>query len=262
MKVLYATDMDRTMIFSHRFIEEQPAKSSYEVAERKDDRIISYISSPVKKRLKKITNTKNLYVIPVTTRSISEFKRINIGLDTEYAVVSNGGTILKNGEPLDDWEKYIKENSCIQELMQCMLDLDELESMERETKVIDGKYLFNKTNNGVLFDSEVASLIEKYPNLQFTRQRGKIYVIPRSFSKAIAVRWLQNRLGCSKLVASGDSELDLPMLAIADYAVIPEHGDLVKCGYVTEGRIVKGGIDSPLQTFDIIEQVLSECDET
>ena len=52
------------------------------------------------------------------------------------------------------------------------------------------------------------------------------------------------------------------MLAIADYAVIPEHGDLVKCGYVTEGRIVKGGIDSPLQTFDIIEQVLSECDET
>lgn len=245
------------MVFSHRFIEEYPPKSSYEVVERHDNKVISYISSPVKKRLKVINSKENLYVVPVTTRSISEFNRINIGLDVEYAIVSNGGTILKNGKPLEDWELYIKENSCIQDLMQCMLDLDELESVDRATKVIDGKYLFNKTNNGALFDNEVALLAEKYPNLQFTRQRSKIYVIPKSFSKAIALRWLQHKLECDKLVASGDSELDLPMLAIADYAVIPEHGDLIKCGYVTEGRIVSGGIDSPLQTFDIVEQVIN-----
>lgn len=257
MKVLYATDMDRTMVFSHRFIEEYPPKSSYEVAETHGDRVISYISSPVKKRLKKINNSENVVVVPVTTRSISEFNRINIGLNPKYAIVSNGGTILKNGEPLKDWEEYIKANSYMHDLMQCMLDLDELESIERETKVIDGKYLFNKTNNGVLFDSEVALLAEKYPNLQFTRQRAKIYVIPKSFSKAIALRWLQHKLECDKLVASGDSELDLPMLAIADYAVIPEHGDLIKCGYVTDGRIVNGGIDSPLQTFDIVEKVVN-----
>lgn len=257
MKVLYATDMDRTMVFSKRFLEEYPTKSSYEVAEIHDGRIISYISSPVKKRLSKINNSDDTYVVPVTTRSISEFNRINIGLNPKYAIVSNGGTILKNGEPLADWEEYIKANSCLGDLMNCMLDLDELESVDRETKVIDGKYLFNKTSNGPLFDVEIAELIEKYPSLQFTRQRMKIYVIPKSFSKAIALRWLQNRLGCEKLVASGDSELDLPMLAIADYAVIPEHGDLIKCGYVTEGRIVSGGIDSPLQTFDIVERVIN-----
>lgn len=255
MKVLYATDMDRTMVFSQRFIEEYPPKSSYEVAETHDGRIISYISSPVKKRLKIINNSNDVTVVPVTTRSISEFNRINIGLNPKYAIVSNGGTILKDGEPLKDWEEYIKENSCMQDLMQCMIDLDELESVDRETKVIDGKYLFNKTSNGPLFDVEIAELMDRYPNLQFTRQRAKIYVIPKSFSKAIALRWLQNRLGCDKLVASGDSELDLPMLAIADYAVIPEHGDLIKLGYVTDGRIVNDGIDSPLQTFDIVERV-------
>ena len=186
MKVLYATDMDRTMVFSQRFIEEYTPKSSYEVAETHDGRIISYISSPVKKQLKRISDNDSVTVVPVTTRSISEFNRINIGLNSKYAIVSNGGTILKNGEPLEDWENYIKENSYKQDLMQCMLDLDELESIDRETKVIDGKYLFNKTSNGMLFDIEIAALIEKYPNLQFTRQRAKIYVIPKSFSKAIS----------------------------------------------------------------------------
>lgn len=258
MKVLYATDMDRTMVFSHRFIEEYPPVSSYEVAETHNGKIISYISSPVKKRLNKINSKDGLYVVPVTTRSIDEFNRINLGLNPKYAIVSNGGTILKNGEPLEDWEEYIKSNSCMEDLMKCMLDLDELDSVDRATKVIDGKYLFNKTNNGVLFDSEVALLAEKYPNLQFTRQRAKIYVIPKSFSKAIALRWLQHKLECDKLVASGDSELDLPMLAIADYAVIPEHGDLISLGFVTEGRIVNGGIDSPLQTFDIVEKVVDD----
>ena len=257
MKVLYATDMDRTMVYSQRFIEEYPAKSSYEVAETKDGRIISYISSPVKKRLHKINDKDNVYVVPVTTRSISEFSRINIGLNPKYAIVSNGGTILKNGEPLEDWEEYIKNNSYKADLMNCMIDLDELKSIARETKIIDGKYLFNKTNNGELFDIEIAELVDKYPNLQFTRQRAKIYVMPKSFSKAIALRWLQNKLAVDKVVASGDSELDLPMLAIADYAIIPGHGDLINLGFVTEGRITEPGIESPMHTMDIVERLVN-----
>ena len=258
MQVLYATDMDRTIIFSKRFMEEYPPTSPYDVAETKDDRIISYISVPVKKKLNELCRHKNVQVIPVTTRSIDEFNRINIGLNNKYAIVSNGGTILENGKPMKEWEEYIHKNGNRMSLMCALLDLGELKSVCRDVTIIDGKYLFTKTDDEERFDLEVQYLIEKYPSLTFTRQRKKIYVVPKSFSKAIALRWLQNKLGVDKLVASGDSELDLPMLAIADYAIIPEHGDLIKEGFVTGGRIAKAGIDSPLYTIETIEQLLVE----
>lgn len=256
LKVLYATDMDRTMIFSHRFIEEYPPVSQYTLTEKVNGVEISYMSNKVRSRLHDLNKNKHVIVVPVTTRSIEEFERINLGTKTRYAIVSNGGTILEYGKPMEDWEKYINDNIDRFELADCALDMTEMSSTIRESKFIDNKYIFNKTDNPALYDTEVASLIAKYTNINFVRQKNKIYAIPKCFSKAIALRWLQNKLGCDKLVASGDSELDLPMLAIADYAVIPEHGDLIKCGYVTGGRIVNGGIDSPLQTFDIIEQVL------
>lgn len=257
MKVLYATDMDRTIIYSKRFLDEYPTKTVYDVAETKEDRIISYISVPVKKRLYEMNNRKELEIVPVTTRSIEEFKRINIGLNSKYAIVSNGGTILEDGKPMQEWEKYIKDNLCTAQLMEAMLDLDDLDTVERKVKVIDNKYLFTKVSDEEEFDREVESIALKYPNLTFTRQRKKVYAIPNAFSKAVALRWLQNKIGAEKIVASGDSELDLPMLAIADYAVIPEHGDLIKHGYVIDGRIVEAGINSALYTMDIVAELIN-----
>lgn len=258
MNILYATDMDRTMIFSHRFIKEHKPTSEYALVEKKDDKEISYMSNKVISRLHDLNENEHISIVPVTTRSIEEFKRINLGIKTRFAIVSNGGTILEYGKPMDSWEGYIKDNINRFDLADCALDMSELASVSRESKFIDNKYIFNKTNNPEVYDAEVGALIGKYPNLTFVRQKNKVYAIPKCFSKAIALRWLQNRIGYAKLVASGDSELDLPMLAIADYAVIPDHGDLLKCGYVTDGRIVSGGIDSPLQTFDIVEQALNE----
>lgn len=258
MNVLYATDLDRTMIFSHRFIKEQVPVSGYTLVEKKDDKEISYMSDKVISKLHDLNKNKHVTIVPVTTRSIQEFERINLGIKTRFAIVSNGGTILEYGKPMKDWEEYIREQINRFDLIDCALDMAELASVSRESKFIDNKYIFNKTTNPEVYDFEIGSLIGKYPDLTFVRQKNKVYAIPKCFSKAIALRWLQNRLGCDKLVASGDSELDLPMLAIADYAIIPDHGDLVKCDYVTSGRIVSGGIDSPLQTFDIIEQILSE----
>ena len=261
MKVLYATDMDRTIIYSQRFLDEYKPDTNYEIAETKGDKIISYISTPVKSRLFQMNKMDNITIVPVTTRSIEEFERINIGLNVKYAIVSNGGTILEDGKPMQEWEEYIKSKNCLVDLMQASLDLTDLESTTRETKFIDNKYLFNKVEDEKLFDIEISELINKYPNINFTRQRKKIYAIPKDFSKAIALRWLQNKLKVDKLVASGDSELDLPMLAIADYAIIPEHGDLIKNGYVIEGRIADAGINSPMYTMDIVEDLLKDNKE-
>ena len=256
MKVLYATDMDRTMIFSHRFIKEYPTKSKYSLVEEKDGKEISYMSDKVLQELHKLSLEDNLEIVPVTTRSIDEFKRINLGIKTAYAIVSNGGTILYNGEPLKEWEEYIKDNINRFDLISCALDMSELASVARESKFIDNKYVFNKTTDPELYDNEIGLLRGKYPNINFVRQKNKVYAVPKCFNKAIALRWLQHYTNSDTVVASGDSELDLPMLAIANYAIIPKHGDLINCGFVTDGRIISAGIDSPLETFSIIREIL------
>ena len=259
MKVIYATDMDRTLIFSNKFLDEYKPSCEYDVAEEKDNRQISYIAKTVKSKFRELNSNKKVIVVPVSTRSIEEFNRINVGVKTRFAIVDNGGTILEYGKPLEEWEKYISDNTNKVEMLSIGFDLEDFESIGRPSKLIDNKYVFNKIREGheKEFDNEVASLIAKYSsNFNIVRQKNKVYAIPKCFTKAVALRWLQNRLKAEKIVASGDSELDLPMLAIADCAVVPEHGDLVKCGYVTGGRIANSGIESALYTMEIVDNLV------
>lgn len=257
MNLIYATDMDRTVIYSKKFLNEYKPNCKYEVVEKKEEDEISYISTEVKEKLKRLNKGLNLKIVPVTTRSIEEFNRIDLGFKTKYAIVSNGGVILENGKPIKEWEDYIKENIKLADLMLASIDLEDLGSTIRDTKIIDGKYLFNKVENTELFDIEVAVLKERYTSLDFVRQRNKVYAVPKVFSKAIALRWLQNRIKADTLVVSGDSELDLPMLAIANYAIIPKHGNLYKEGYVVDGRLAEEGINSPLYTIDLVNKLLN-----
>lgn len=255
--ILYASDLDRTLIYSGRFLEEYPTDAQIEVIETKGDKVISYISTDVKEKLKYINTNDNVIFIPVTTRSISEYSRIRLDFTPEYAIMSNGGTILYKGNKLKEWEEYIKNNINPGEMIDLILDIEELESINYSVKCIDNCYLFFKTDNEELFDKEIITLINKYKDYTFTRQRNKCYAIPKHFSKQIALRWLSNKLNHPFIVASGDSELDLPMLTLAHKAMIPSHGSLVKDGYVLEGTFIDGGITSPLETIQFIEDKLS-----
>lgn len=257
MKLLYATDLDRTLIYSHRFIDTHETKSEYTLVEKKGDTEISYMSNKVRSKLHDINRNKHVTVVPVTTRSKEEYERVNLGVKTRFAIIDSGGTILEYGKPMEDWEEYIKENVNMKELAGCAMELNIAESTNRDSKLIDGKYVFTKTDRPEIFDTEAEEIAARYPTIDITRVGSKVYAIPKSFNKAIALRWLQLRLGSDKLLASGDSLLDLPMLAIANYAIVPNHGELVQCRYVTEGRIIDGGIDSPLKTFDLIENILN-----
>lgn len=258
MKLIYATDIDRTLIFSHKFLEEYKPDCAYNTVEKLNDKEISYMSADVLKRLRKLSENKSIEIIPVTTRSIDEYNRIDLGIKLKFVIAACGGVILENGEPIKEYDAVITSDISAVELLQASMDLSELKSVQRDSKYIENKYIFNKTNNAKLFDEEIAPLIYTYTSLNFIRQRDKIYVIPKSFSKGVALRWLTHYIGADTVVATGDGELDLAMLATADYAVIPKHGDLIKEGYVDGGRLADAGINSPLYTMDLVEQILNK----
>lgn len=254
-RVLYASDMDRTLIFSDNFIREYPSEKSYTPVEYKDGRVISNMCDEVKDRLHKLKDNKQVTFVPVTTRSIAEYNRVDIGFIPEYAIMANGGKILHNGVEMEEWNDYIKSGFKAEEAMNIIVDIeDELTSVDYKVKVIDGCYLFFKTEHPELFDIEVMYLMNKYPDWEFTRQVKKCYAIPKHFSKQIALRWLWHKLDKPFIVASGDSELDLPMLTLANKAIIPSHGSLVKEKFVEDGTFADGGIASSLATMNIVEE--------
>jgi HAD superfamily hydrolase (TIGR01484 family) len=258
--IIYASDLDRTLLYSGRFLDEHPSESKYSIVEMKDSRVISYMSDKVKDKLLEINSNNNVMFIPVTTRSIEEYKRIDLGFKPEFAILANGGIILdKNENQLEEWDKHTRDNVKMQEALEIIDDIEDmLTSVEYQVKVINSKYLFFKTINTDLFDLEVMYLMEKYKDWNFVRQRNKCYAIPKGTSKQSALEWLWNKLGKPYVVASGDSELDLSMLAFANKAIVPDHGTLAieeATNSLKGVKIVKGGIDSPLETISIVNEL-------
>lgn len=252
-QVIYATDLDRTLIFSYRFLNELPYSKEKVLVETKEGKELSYMSKLAYDKLQDISTNKDIIVVPVTTRSIEEYKRVKLGFVPNYAIVANGGIILENGKRCEEYDKYVKSFLNPLELATLSIELLELSSLNREPKLIDGCYWFAKTDNEELFDVEVHDLIKKYPRWSFTRQKDKCYIIPNHISKQVALRWLYHKLLKPYIIASGDSLLDIPMLSLANEAFIPYHSDLLKDKVVQTCRVVHGGIESPYRTMICVE---------
>ncbi len=62
-------------------------------------------------------------------------------------------------------------------------------------------------------------------------QGRKLYLLPDVLDKAAAVAEVARRVGAQRVVAGGDSLLDQRMLAAADAAIRPAHGELHVTGY-------------------------------
>ena len=255
-KVIYASDLDNTLIFSDKFVNEHKTNKETVVVEEYSTGH-SVMDADVLKKLKDISTNANVWFVPVTTRDVMRYNRIKLGIKPEYAIVSNGGTILHNGEPMQEWIDYVKSKFNYTEAMLIITELEtEMESVDEGVKVVDGCYIMFKTQQTKLYDQEILYFMAKYTNWDFVRQGRKCYVIPKHFSKQIALRWLWHKLNKPLIVASGDGELDIPMLSIANKAIIPEHSSLFKDGYVEQCTKSPSGISNALFTMKVVEDTV------
>lgn len=262
MKILYASDLDRTLIYSYRFLDEHKSDANRTLVETgKDGKEISYMADSVMDKLARISSDNNgdITFVPVTTRSIEQYERIKLGFTPEWAITSNGGVILHKEEQVKEYSDYVVKLINPIEVMQLIMDFGEFESVDYKPVFIDNRYIFLKTINEELFDLEVEHIRGNFTGWDFVRQRNKCYAIPVHFSKQVALRWLWHKLGKPTIVASGDSKLDLPMLTLADRVFIPDHASLLSEGTVEKASLVHGGIESPLETISVVEKLASEA---
>ncbi len=229
--MIFVSDLDQTLIYSEKFIEEG-LKSSVIPIEMKDDKIISYILSDTLENLKSLMD--KVIFIPATTRTMEQYRRIKIFRDIvpKYAVVNHGGSILIDGEPDKDWQRCVRESLCtkceaIKKVRETFVNGIYNSSWVLDIREVEDLFFYCIVDNlkipekGLL---EYVSYIES-SNWQSCLHGRKLYFIPRAVNKWNAVEYIKNMLPGHIIAASGDSVMDLELLEMADYKIMPAHGE-------------------------------------
>lgn len=231
--MIYASDLDRTLIYSLGAIgvpENTPGLIPAEIIEGKTR---SYISQQALNRLIDL-NTRIIF-IPVTTRTIQQYKRINLFQETvipDYAVTSNGGNILIGGVVDKEWRESIgrlvaRHSAGAEEVRSYIKAVVREDWIISENYCDDLFYSFMVYRDQLPLD-EITNLSDRLYNLgwRVSLQGRKLYAVPAAVNKSDAILHLRRTVRSEPMVASGDSLLDKSLLESADYAIAPCHGEI------------------------------------
>lgn len=248
--VIFASDLDNTLIYSYK---KEIGKKR--LVETKEGKALSYMTEPAYDMLNHLPH--NIQFIPVTTRSVEQYKRIRLFEkgEPEYALAANGGILLHNGRMDSTWyersKRMAKPSQC--EIERAMDILEKDKNVCMEVRLVDGLFVFTKSTDA---DSTIKRLKESLnTELVSVFSNGvKIYAFPKQINKGEAVKRIRKQLGISFVVSSGDSLFDIPMLNEADFAVAPKSMEMYLKKEQNQYRIVE---DNILLSDALLNQVIS-----
>ncbi|TRW86222.1 HAD family hydrolase [Mycolicibacterium sp. 018/SC-01/001] len=241
---LIASDLDRTLIYSQRVFSTAPPPHT--CVEFYNGAPISYMTDTAMRALAELAAQH--IVVPATTRTIAQYRRITLpGAPFHFAVTSNGGTILIDGKPDDQWSAQIRR--------QIRMDGPEIQVVTAALRVqVSDEWVKSLNSAEGLFcylvvdeDRLPGDFIARWSSWctargwRVSRQGRKIYTVPRSLCKSHAVAEVRRRLidsgqldAQAEVFAAGDGALDAALLSFADAAIRPAHGELHDLGWTSE----------------------------
>ncbi|MEE0858941.1 MAG: HAD hydrolase family protein [Acutalibacteraceae bacterium] len=241
--LVFNTDLDNTMIYSYK----QNIGSSKRCVEIYQEREISFITNKTFELLKNVK--EKLLLVPTTTRTVEQYRRIDFGLGIpKYALACNGGVLLVDGEEDENWynESYALVENCQQELAKAeeILSNDEFRSFE--VRNIKKLFIFTKSSSPKITIEKLKAQLDT--NLLDVFYNGvKVYAVPKKLSKGVAIDRFRKMLNATTVITAGDSEFDIPMLQKADIAFAPQK--LKECNelnsntiYIDDKQIFSEGI--------------------
>ena len=244
---MIASDLDRTLIYSRRFLKDNAGSQCVEVY---DGGPISFMTEGAVARLEALAHDR--IVVPATTRTVAQFERIRLpGAPYRHAVTSNGGTILCDGVPDEGWRAAVVErirsgSAPIAEVI-AVLRTRVSDEWMRSLRVAEDLFSYLVVDESRLppeFLDEWHSWCEPR-GWVVSRQGRKIYSVPVGLCKSTAVAEVRRRLvevgelsHSDPLLAAGDGALDVGLLAYADAAIRPAHGELHAMNWTCPGLTV------------------------
>jgi len=233
--MIFASDLDRTLIYSKRAIEEfgVPEGLALIPVEQKDGNWVAFMTETSYIQLKELTN-QSLF-IPVTTRTTEQFSRFVIfqqDISIKYAITSNGANILYHGRLMEDWSNQIRDRLKLESVSQTEL----LSNLKKVGVCLDGKrkqaegWFFYFLLNSRPSDAERKFVEELAAKLgwRISLQGRKLYFIPLAISKGNALEFICKQEGVKAVAGAGDSLLDWDFLKNCKYRFVPNHGELAR----------------------------------
>lgn len=234
MRKIFASDLDQTLIYSKRFLQNLNSEeiNRVELVEDKNEDIRSFMSKNAIERIKKYG--ENNIFIPTTTRTVEQYNRVFVfsrDIRPKYAVVSNGGNIIVNGEVDIEWNNEIKkkvEKHCLSGV-DVLKKYSEFSSLDwsSEYRLADDLFYYFIVKRDIMpydkIDKFSRWLDESGWNLSI--QKKKMYFVPKVIDKFVAVKHIAETENINDIFAAGDSILDLGILNNADFAIIPNHSE-------------------------------------
>lgn len=265
---LIAVDLDRTLIYSRRWFSDTDRDTAWCV-ERRDGREVSFMTPAAMAALEQLAAGPGQIVVPATTRALAHYQRIALpGGPYRYAVTSNGGTILVDGQPDPTWTATVAatlraESVPLEVLRTALHTAISAAAWVHRFVVVDGLFCY------VVIDESAMpqDFIELWKDWceprgwKVVRQDRKIYTLPRSLCKSHAVEEVRKRLTTrgeliadAPVLAAGDGALDTALLAAANAAIRPSHGELHNTGWRTAKTVVATAFGAKAA-----EQILTWC---
>ena len=215
---IFFTDLDNTIIFSYKH-DIGIDKVNIELYQGRE---VSYVTKKTYCLLKQVA--KKMLLVPVTTRTVEQYNRIDLGLGIlPYALVCNGGVMLEKGKENKHWyqQSLVSVQSAYAELQKALELLEHDRRRIFELRFIRKLFVFTKC----IEPEAVICTLKKHVDLQFVdvlNNNNKIYVVPKTLRKGESIKRLRHYIEGKKILAAGDSEFDISMLQAADMAFVPK----------------------------------------
>ena len=188
-------DLDSTLIFSHRH--EIGEKKVVEFLKEKEQ---SYMQTHIYEMFKAVG--KN--IIPLTSRTITQYNRIIFPTMPRYALIDNGGILLVNGKIDEDWKN--------ETIISTSDDINNMKLIETKLNSFgeiiwqDGLVIFLKLRNEE--DANyVIDLVKEYDLLYF-EHGSKKYICSKFMNKGMAIKRFKEKFRVKTTYMAGDSMVD------------------------------------------------------
>ncbi|MCW2497256.1 HAD family hydrolase [Jatrophihabitans sp.] len=235
MTTLFASDLDRTLIYSKGAATLGPADARQVCVEIHDGKQASWMTAGAAATLVRLA-ARGL-VVPVTTRINEQYRRVDLpGPPPPFAITTNGGELLVDGAADRDWARAVAER------LRAGFPLDSV--WAQASHVCHPEFTVKLRNADDLFCYAVirpkhlpSGFVEDIAGWAAERgwrtslQGRKLYWVPESLTKSAAVAEVARRVDAGLVLAAGDSLLDVDLLLGAHRGIHPRHGELYEQGW-------------------------------
>ncbi|OIV38501.1 hypothetical protein BIV57_05305 [Mangrovactinospora gilvigrisea] len=241
--MLVASDLDKTLIYSSVSAQPPSAVGStgprLRCVEVYRGSPLSYVTERAARLLGELAREAEL--VPVTTRTLEQYERVRLPVPRpRYAVTTNGGRLIVDGEPDAGWEARVRRDAAacapVGEV-EAHLDAQRGYPWLLRRRTAEELFCYLVVERGRVpagwLDAVRAWAGER--RWTVSMQGRKIYFVPEPVTKQAAVEEVRQRTGAAVVVAAGDSLLDAGMLEAADVGFRPGHGELAESGWTAPG---------------------------